>query len=311
MGVRKEMKNMIKFHKTKRFIVVFLSLLIFISILQIAASTNPSSDIDIEVTSDEEIKVALFEEGLLLYSIEYERFILDTDEGRYDFYLNQVDWNIQVIERMDESFPHTEIVMESELREEEHFIGNLNFNIKVLTQGDVSEVTFSFTLSDMNELSGGSIEIVKEISTNGFMVREPEEDKENYKFEYESGHVGYYGWKNELAFDGKTTELTSIPTKGDIGIDNGDIGGLVILGNFDEKVDKISIEPLEIERTNIGAAVPVPEPYDHLPSFAIGLMIGTGVVIGVLAEKRRKFYQNRDPEKTVNLEESYYYRGKE
>jgi len=285
--------------------VVFLFLMILVSVSQIGTSyPSFSSNIDIEVKVEDEVKIEIYKQDTLLYSIEYENFILDTDEGRYDFHLNQVDWDLRVTDKEYESFPHTDIQMSTELTYDGEFIGHLDLYIKVLTQGDMSEVNFSFTLSDIEELTGGTLEIVKEISTSGFMVREPGEDKENYKFEYENGHVGYYGWKNELAFDGVTTELTSIPTKGYI-------GGLVIFGTFDADADEISIKPLEIEKTNIGISVPVPEPYDHFPSFVIGLMLGAGVVIGVLAEKRRKFYQSRDPEKTVKLEESYYYRGKE
>ncbi|MFW5903883.1 MAG: hypothetical protein ACOC53_06955 [Candidatus Saliniplasma sp.] len=297
------MKDMMNSGKLGRIVAIFLFVIIFISTSQAVLSADQFTDVDVEVSSEEEVKVALYEDGTLLYSIEYKNFVVDTGEDIYNIQLDQMDWDLQVIEREDESFPHTDIQLSTELRYEGEFIGNLNFNIKVLTRGDTSEVTFSLTLSDIEHLDGGSINIVKDINTNGIMVREPEEGKENYKFEYQNGYVGYYGWKNELSFNGETTELQSKTIK--------DGGGLIILGDFEDDVDEVSIEPLEIEKTNIGAAVPVPEPYDHLPSFVIGLMLGAGIVIGVLAEKRREFYRNKDPEKIVKLEESYYYRGKE
>ena len=295
---------MIKFGKINSYVVFTLLIIISVSTLH-GAGSNQTNDIDIEVL-EEEVKIELYKENKLLYSIDYDEFIIETEvdgeEKTYEIPLDEVGWLVEINKREDESFPHTNIALDTELRDDKgDFIGNLHFDINIFTRDDTSEVTFSFTLSDIEHLDGGTLSIFKDISTNGDMLRGPEGEKEYYKFIYPE-HTGYYSWSNELNFDGETSNLNSWDLNG---------RGLVIFGDFDGSVEEVSMKSLEIEKTSVGVTVPVPESYDHFPSFVIGLMLGAGVVIGVLAEKRRKFYQNRDPEKTVKLEDSYYYRGKE
>ncbi|MFO7792627.1 MAG: hypothetical protein R6W73_06560 [Candidatus Saliniplasma sp.] len=292
-----------KANKLRQVIVSFLFIIILVSITQGAVSeAYSSSDFDVDVDLEDEVKVSISHDDNLLYSIDYKNFIITTEDRTYDIPLHECDWTIDKREIKDEAFPHTDIQLQTELRDGNDFIGDLNFDIDVYYSRDVSEVTFSFTLSDIEHLSGGMIDIVKDVSTTGYMIDEPELDKEYYKFYYQDGSTGLYRWNNELVFNGESSELDFWSE---------DERRLIIQGDFGSDIDEVSMEPVEIEKTNAGVAVPVPEPYDHLPSFVIGLMIGAGIIVGILAEKRTQFYKEKDPEKVVKLEDSYYYKGKD
>jgi len=290
--------------KKTRTVTLLLSVFILISFTQVSflASAEMSNDVDVDVSLDDEVRISLFREDGILCIIDYEKFVIDIEEGHYDFNLGQNEWSKELQVKEDEAFPHTNIRLMTELRDDEEFIGDLSFEINVYSHGDMFEVIFSFTLSDISHLGGGSIDIVKDISMTGHRLEEPEVGNEHYKFHYQDGWVGYYRWNDELSYNEETKELT-FWTRNQ--------RGLIIQGEFDGEVDEVSMEPLEIDRTHVGTTAPVPEPLDHLPSFVIGLMVGSGILIGLLAEKRREFYKKRDPEKVVKLEESYYYKGKD
>ncbi len=292
----------------RRIIVSFLSILILFTLTQTSfiGRSEVSNDVEIEVCMEDEVRVSLFRGEMELYSIEYRMFILKLDEKTHEIILAENEWEKEKVVKDEEAFPHTNVRLMTELKDGENFLGELSFDINIYSLGDMSETTFSFQLSSLDDLDGGSmdIDIVKEISTTGYIIDPPSSGSEYYKFYYQDGFEGYYSWNNEISFDGETSEL-KYWTQNQI--------GLVLQGGFEgdlEDVQEVSMEPLEIERTHVGTTAPIPEPLDHLPSFVIGLMIGSGIIIGLLAEKRREFYKKRDPEKVVKLEESYYYKGK-
>lgn len=293
---------MYKNNKFRSGIISFLLIVILVSLMQGAVSDfESSSDINVNVDS-EEAEVSIYRGDVLLYSINYESFIISTDDGTHDIQLDECDWTYEEREIEDEAFPHTNINLQTQLIDEGEHIGSLSFDIDVYSSGDIAEVVFYFTLSDIDHLEGGMIDIIKDIRTTGYMVDEPEIGKEYYKFYYQDGTVGFYHWNDELVFDGTTSELNFWSENE---------RKLIIQGDFESDVDEVSMEPVGIEKTNVGIAVPVPEPYDHLPSFVIGLTIGAGIIVGILAEKRNQFYKEKDPEKVVKLEESYYFKGKD
>lgn len=266
-------------------------------------STTQLEGVDVSFDTSEYPKVTLSKGMDHLYSIEYRE--LDTPKGLVP--LNTADWDIKKKNISDERFSHMRIKLDRQISDG-NFSAHLSLTINVISISDTSEVTFSFSLDNIDGLPSGNVLIIQNIDAKGQIVSRPHESKggkepiEYYEFSFSSGHTGYYSWNLEAQMNGNTSQAISIPSDG---------GSLFLGSHYDSEADRLSISSMDMDKTRMSTVVPIPETYSHFPSFMIGVLIGSSFVTAFVIEKRREFYESRDSRSVVKLEESSYYKGKE
>lgn len=264
-------------------------------------------DIQVNIDTTDRPIISIDKGERSLYTVEYLSLQVNTSDGYDDYFedLGQINWSEPEIEdNSDARFPHLNIALSAELNDVD---GTLKLNLNVISYKDTHELTFSYVLEDIGDLPGGNIFFTQDVVTSGTMIKPEDVDSSDnlnsYRFEFRSGEKGYYSWKSETSFNGESSKSDYITLK------NGN--RLYIISEFERDANSVSLSSLDMEETRTGANVPVPEPYDRVPSFVIGVAIGSGMAVGMLFKKRKDFYQKKDGWETVSLEESSYYRGEE
>ncbi len=292
---------------------VFLAFLLLvisvgsIGVLSQEGSLGEVNDIDVFYSSEEGPTIQLYKEGAELYGVRYSYLLFESDDMNYAVDLSEGDWNVDHKVIPDEQFPHMNIKLDRPVEADGQNLGHLYLSLNIFSASSVSEISFSFTLEDIPELSEGRFFIVQELLTPGVVRRSPGDTipgKEQIEFFELSvdNHNGYYSWSTDARVDGTESNTTYVPGENNffLGVD------------YNPEVDKISINSIEMEKTMVGSSVlPIPEPISRLPSLLVGILIGSSFIVGVAVEKRREFYKNRDTTSVVRLEDSPYYKGKE
>lgn len=288
-------------------LVACIVILLVLSVLPLSSAQNDFdgqlNDVDVHLNTDDSLKISLYKDEELRFSVDYKELRLNTYEESYRVDLSDNEWGMDV-DKEGGSFPHYTFTVSSDISAENEKLGNLEIGLSVINYKDTSEVTFSFTLTDIKDtIPGGNISIVQDLDVNGMIMKTPgqmgEEKLDYYQFEFNDGKTGYYSWNTQASVDGQKTTAESHMLYD---------GRLVLLTDYEADADEVSISPVKMGDTRTGAVVNVPEPYDHVPSFMIGVSLSAGLVIGVLYQKRKKFYEEKDSAKTVKLEESPYYK---
>ncbi|MGM0509899.1 MAG: hypothetical protein ACQESD_02065 [Thermoplasmatota archaeon] len=259
--------------------------------------------VDVNLSTDNAPKVILSEEGIELYSISYDKLIIGDSEVPLDG-----DWQITYEKVTDTRFPHMRIKMDRMI-DHEAITGHLYFTINVLSLSKNTEVSFSFTLDDISYLASERLLIIQDIDTNGQIVRKPGEKEpgkgliEYYEFSFDDGHKGFYSWSIESSVGGEKKDSIFMPLQD---------GATFALGaSYEVGAEEVSMSPVDLDNTRMSAMVPVPETYDRVPSFIIGALVTSGLIVGVVFEKRREFYEKKESASFLRLEDSPYYKGKE
>ncbi len=283
-------------------------LLITLSLLAVGTQAEYLGDVnDIEVylETDDHPTLVLYKDDAELYGVRFSSLTYQSDDLiQYDF--AQADWNVEYQLTPHEKFPHISIRMDSEIQAGDTYLGHLYLSLNVFSTSSISEITFSFRLENIPEMSEGRFFILQDIFTPGVITRTPSDivpGKAPIEF-FElsvNDHRGYFSWSTDARVDGSESETVYI-----------DRGNDFFLGvDYNPEADTISINSIELEKTMVGSSIlPVPEPISRLPSLLVGILIGSSFIVGVAVEKRREFYKNRDTTSVVRLEDSPYYRGK-
>ncbi len=295
-----------------RFGVLLVSLFMIISITSSLAHAEENilgtvKGIDVVMCTDNYPTVGVQRDGTTLYKVEYVELEFQYDGGAYTADLGDGDWNEDPVPVEHETFPHIQIRLDKWIEVDEISLGHLHLQINVFSTSDTSEITFSFSLEDMHDLPEGRVVINQKLEVHGNILREPRdvlpgrELIEYYRFNIFESHTGYYSWSTDAKVDGVESDTLFIP------LDN----NFLIGADYNPDADSVSIASLELEKTMTGSSiVTVPEPLSHFPSIVLGVFIGGAIMGGIIVEKRREFYSERDTTSVVRLEDSPYYRGK-
>lgn len=263
--------------------------------------------LNVSIDTSEGIELDVNKDGELLYSIRYKTLEFMADGYSDVFSLDEGEWTIDYNKVSNKRLPHVKMNMETPISIA-GTEGDLMMSIAVLSLEDTSEVTFSYSIKNIDGVPDGRFFIFQELSVNGQIVRAPDEVRpgkiiDYYEFSLIDDQTGYYSWSTLSQINGEKSEAIyfQVPNS-----------NMMALGTeYKSEWDEVSVSKIDIDNTRMSAMVPVPEAYDHIPSFAIGVLLGAGFVIGLVAEKRREFYKNRDSSRILKLEESPYYKGKE
>ncbi len=285
----------------------FICLLVLLLSSAHAQPTMVGEGGEIEVDIDEETpSISIYSLNEYLFSIEYTTFEFYSSEHSAEIPL-EGEWEVKTENIKDGAFPHLRVTMDRKIELFEKEI-DLHFQLNILHITDTVEVTYFFEISRLKDIPLGTFTIIQELDVNGEIVKDPglvipERDPILfYEFSLSKGITGYYSWSSIANVDGETQDAR-VNTSPD--------GQSLYLGiEYDDpEADSVSISPLEKSKTSV--LVPLPEAYDRLPSFLVGTLVAGGFVIGLLFQERSRFYRKQDPAKTVRLEDSPYYRGKE
>ncbi len=263
---------------------------------------------DIEVTiCTEEIPTIYLSSEENLFNIEYTTLQFRPVEGPLVDVPLEGDWEISTETVDHDRFPHLKVSMSTALILQEEEI-DLNFDFKVISVKDTTEMTFSFEITGLKGELLGDFYIVQNIEVNGQILQKPglpgQEPVMFYQFELPGGLTGYYSWSSFTHIDSSTQEAM-------VDVLNDGYNLFLGVSYNDPEADRVSISSIEIEKSMSSALVPVPEAYDHFPSFLVGMLVAGGFVIGMLFQERNRFYKKEDSTSIVRLEDSPYYRGKE
>ncbi len=263
--------------------------------------------IEVIMCTDDHPSVGVQKDGIILYRISYTHLEFQYDGGAYTADLAQGDWNTrhELIEH--EKFPHIQVSMDKRIEADGVPMGHLHLNIIVFSTAKTSEITFSFALEEIRGLPEGRVFINQQLEVAGDILRRPgdvlpgREPIEYYQFNIHESHTGYYSWSTDARVDGTGSDTLFIS-----------LGNNFLIGaSYRPDADRVSIDSLELEKTMTGSSiVTVPEPFSHFPSILIGVFIGGAIMGGVIMEKRREFYRDRDTTSVLRLEDSPYYKGK-
>ncbi len=276
------------------------TVLLMLAPLAQAQSTLLGHEENIEVTiSSEEHPIISLSADDYLFSIEYTALQYRSDEGISVISLDS-DWEVDIESFSQHRYPHMNIAMETTLILEGHEI-ELYFDFNVISVKDTTELTFSFEIVGLDGDLLGDYYIHQNIDVNGTMITDAGQVHSGqypinyFQFDLPDGLTGYYSW-NSIAM---------------VDVFNG--GDTLYLGvsYTDPDTNKVSLSSIDIEKSMSSAIVPVPESYDRLPSFLVGMLVAGGFVIGMLFQERNRFYKKEDNTSIVRLEDSPYYKGKE
>lgn len=259
--------------------------------------------VNVVLSTDENPQVSLSTENIGLYRIGYDKLLVGDSEIPL-----KGGWNV-VHHKIEESkFPHIRIQMDKEI-DNEAITGHLYFTINVLSYSENTEVSFSFRLEDISYLASERILIIQDIDTNGQIARKPGEKEpgkgliEYYEFSFDDGQKGFYSWNIESTVGGEKKDSIFMPLQD---------GATFALGtSYEVGAEEVSMSPVDLDNSRMSAMVPVPETYDRVPSFLIGALVTSGLIVGVVFEKRREYYEKKGSTSFLRLEDSPYYKGKE
>ncbi|MFO7990974.1 MAG: hypothetical protein R6U61_01610 [Thermoplasmata archaeon] len=263
--------------------------------------------LNVSIDTSEGIELDVNKDGEMLYSIQYKTLEFMADGYSDVFSLEDGEWTVDYQKVPNDKLPHVKISLETPVHIAESQ-GDLSMSITVLSLDDTSEVTFSYSIKNLEAVPDGRFFVFQELSVNGQIVRTPDEvipgkSIDYYEFSLINDQTGFYSWSTNSQINGDHSEAIyfQVPNS-----------NMMALGmQYESEASEVSISQVDIDNTRMSAMVPVPKAYDHIPSFAIGLLVSAGFVIGIVAEKRREFYKNRESSKILKLEESPYYKGKE
>ncbi len=284
-------------------LVLTLLLVSSFSVLSSAETGSGLNGVDVEVSTEDVVKIAVKDDGKERYSVEYREIELQTSEMDYSVELAGERWNVSIEKVESEKFPHYQVEMDKVIKSDGITLGHLHFHFNVIAMEDMTEITFSYTLKDMPDLDGEII-ISQEIGTQGQIIETPlsstEEDISYYELQFPDGETGFYTVSRRATFDGEDAEArTFMYGRND--------QKLLLMVDQEADSEQVSLEPVDVENSRTSAQVPVPEGYDHFSSLLLGLTISIGAVGGFMYKKRKEFYEE-EKDFTVNLEDSPYYK---
>ncbi len=295
--------------KTSKVSTVIISVLIIALAFFPVVGADHSVDIDdfiVDLSLEDNPRISVGSEEDRLYSIEYTTFEFITEDDIYKISLQNEHWDVSRAETAHDRFYQISFTLETDLEIDGKTV-TASLALNVLSMEKASEVTFNLQLHGLKGLPEGTFYILQEIDVNGEIMQRPryesrgEDPIDFYEFSLIDGSTGYYTWSTDSKVDGEISETTSFP------ID--DFSFAIGIDYENPEADTISISEVELNKTRMAVA-PLPEVYSRFPSFILGVIIGGGFVLGLLIQKRKQFYENRDVVSTVRLEDSPYYRGK-